>query len=97
MSNIECPRCKYYSDFYNAPKGKVVRNPYASGSAYVFDNCDACSGTGNVPDVVVQAITDAFPKSCSSILAGLRWSTDHFSFVINGMYVGCEIDGYLHS
>lgn len=30
-------------------------------------------------------------------LRPLRWSGDHYSFVTNGMYVGIELDGYMHT
>lgn len=31
------------------------------------------------------------------ILKALRWSGDHYSFMFAGMYVGVELDGYMHT
>lgn len=31
------------------------------------------------------------------ILKQLRWSMDHYSFNFAGMYVGVELDGYMHT
>lgn len=31
------------------------------------------------------------------ILKALRWSGDHYSFYFAGMYVGVELDGYMHT
>ncbi len=77
----ECPTC--------AATGKV--------SKAVYDDCKACDGSGFVPDVVVNAIRNAFPNNADDILKELRWSMDHFSFTRWGMYVGVECDGYIHS
>jgi hypothetical protein len=46
---------------------------------------------------VIESIKNAFPRSSSEILKSLRWSTDHWSFIIHGMYVGVELDGHIHS
>jgi hypothetical protein len=96
MSNITCPRCSVYSG-QGYPQGKVVRNPYAKG-APVFDDCPACDGTGYVPDIVESEIRRCFPEKAEDILKSLRWSSDHFSFMLCGIYVGVEKeDGYIHS
>jgi hypothetical protein len=50
-----------------------------------------------IPDKVSEAIKQAFPKDANEILDSLRWSGDHFSFNRWGMYVGVELDGYIHS
>lgn len=50
-----------------------------------------------IPDVVSQSIQQAFSKQANDILKELRWSGDHFSFNRWGMYVGVELDGYIHS
>jgi hypothetical protein len=77
--------------------GKVVRNPYAKGTP-VLDDCYACDGTGYVPDIVVSEIRRCFPEKAPRILSELRWSMDHFSFMLGGIYVGVEKnDGYIHS
>ena len=31
------------------------------------------------------------------IMRELRWSGDHYSFDFAGMYVGVELDGYMHT
>lgn len=31
------------------------------------------------------------------ILRNLRWNFDHYSFNFAGMYVGVELDGYMHT
>lgn len=50
-----------------------------------------------IPDVVSESIKKSFPNDASDILASLRWSYDHFSFSKWGMYVGVELDGYIHT
>lgn len=95
---MQCPRCKFDQDYYSAPKGKTLRNPAAEGR--VYDDCKACNGTGEVPTVVLESIRQSLPKVYAEILldpAMLRWSGDHYSFVTGGMYVGVELDGYLHT
>ncbi len=94
---IRCPKCIFHCNSYNAPLGKVVRNPYAGLDNAMHDDCDACNGTGYVPGLIIDAIANAFPKSVNEILTNLRWSGDHYSFIVHGMYVGCELDGYVHS
>ena len=32
-----------------------------------------------------------------AILKDLRWSGDHYSFILGSMYVGVELDGYMHT
>lgn len=60
-------------------------------------HCNACESTGEVPRVIVAAVCRAFPRESDAILASLRWSGDHWSFVRWGMYVGIERDGYVHT
>lgn len=95
---MQCPRCAYDQQFYKSPPGKVVRNPAALG---VWDDCQACNGTGSIPEVVLESIKNALPKQFAEIQADpklLRWSGDHYSFMCGGMYVGVEVkDGYLHT
>ncbi len=50
-----------------------------------------------IPDTVSSAIKKSFPDQSSDILDTLRWSYDHFSFNRWGMYVGVELDGYIHT
>jgi S-adenosylmethionine synthetase len=51
-----------------------------------------------IPDIVTQAIKDAFKYDYKEILQSLlRWSGDHYSFNKWGMYVGVELDGYIHT
>lgn len=108
MKVIQCPKCHYDASNYQAPKGKVIRNPYADLSKAIFDDCNACGGTGHVPEAVVMSIVNFAMggpvQSAASLnskvdvyLASLRWSIDHFSFYVHGMYVGVEVDGYLHT
>jgi phage FluMu protein Com len=101
MHTIRCPRCQYFDQVYDAPKGKEVRNPDAQqGLPPVYDDCKACCGTGDVPAVVLESIRQALPKSYQAIVEQpslLRWSGDHFSFMCGKMYVGVEVDGYLHT
>lgn len=97
MSLISCPKCLYHEHSYKAPLGKVVRNPYADLTRAVYDDCNACEGSGYVPDLIIEAIRNTFPRSAQQCITGLRWSGDHWSFNIHGMYVGVERDGYVHS
>jgi hypothetical protein len=99
MNAIECPKCKVHASIYSAPRGKVVRNPEAGLKNAVHDDCNACNGSGYIPSVVIDSIV-AFARTkerAQEYLNGLRWSYDHFSFNAHGMYIGCEVDGYLHS
>jgi hypothetical protein len=50
-----------------------------------------------IPCVVIDAITAAFPDHAVEILAGLKWNRDHYFFEKWGMYVGVEVDGYIHT
>jgi hypothetical protein len=97
MQAKRCPRCLNEEQAFNAPLGKVIRNPYAKQGSPVWDDCKACQGTGYVSTIVVNAIVQAFPDKAEKILSELRWSMDHFSFNLHGMYVGIELDGYIHS
>ncbi len=105
MNTHRCPRCLQDEKLYQAPPGKVVRNPYASGGAgpqnpaRVLDPCPACDGSGYIPPKVADAIVSyaRTPERAEEYLQALRWSGDHFSFNAHGMYIGVESDGYLHS
>jgi len=52
-----------------------------------------------VPDVAIEAIKKAFPHHAQDILGELRWSEVNgcFYFTKWGMYVGVELDGYIHT
>lgn len=50
-----------------------------------------------IPDVVSMSIHKSFPKDANDILKDLRWSMGYFSFNRWGMYVGVELDGYIHT
>ena len=98
--SIRCPRCKYDQETYQAPAGKVVRNPAALSNGVMYDTCIACFGTGEVPTAVLESIKQGMPKVYETILQDpklLRWSGDHYSIMAYGMYVGCELDGYCHT
>lgn len=100
MQNIRCPKCAYHYDNYHCPLGKIVRNPYAAkGSVPVHDNCNACEGTGYIPGKVIDSIIRFSRDSgrAQEYISGLRWSGDHYSFMVGSMYVGVEVDGYLHT
>lgn len=99
---MNCPKCKYHQENYHAPVGKIVRNPYAAkGLPPVYDNCNACEGLGTIPKAVIQSVTNFgerhSPQRAQEYLAALRWSGDHYSFMVGNMYVGVEVDGYLHT
>jgi hypothetical protein len=51
------------------------------------------------PKQVIDAITQAFPNDCERILRDMRWDSINgcYMFDFAGMYVGCELDGYIHS
>lgn len=100
MNATQCPKCKTHASIYSAPMGKVVRNPAALHNGVVYDDCNACNGTGYVPGVVVDSIVSfaRTPERAREYLDALRWGGDHFSFMAHGMYVGVEVaDGYLHT
>lgn len=119
MNSIQCPKCSYHQTTFQAPKGKVVRNPYAAKftiekkmrdgvlldvqvpTVPVYDDCNACDGTGNIPQAVVDSVTRfgerTSPEKAQEYLSNLRWSSDHYSFMVGSMYVGVETDGYLHT
>lgn len=53
---------------------------------------------------VYDATFETTPCTCAvsmarfqDILKALRWSFDHYSFDYAGMYVGVELDGYMHT
>ena len=52
-----------------------------------------------VPDVVIQAIHDAFPKSAERVIREMRWSSIDGCWLValHGCTVGIELDGYIHS
>ena len=98
-----CPRCLQDERSFQAPPGKVVRNPYSItkglGPTTVYDECPACEGSGEIPAKVVEAVVNyaRTPEKAKEYISNLRWSSDHFSFAAHGTYVGVERDGYLHS
>ena len=105
MDKIRCPRCIYYSIVDKAPIGKEPRNKYCfDPDKIIYDDCYACSGTGYIQSVVINEIRRCFPMKANDILrtenevgCNLKWGGDHFYFMVDGIYVGCEIDGYCHS
>ena len=50
-----------------------------------------------IPDIVSSAIKNAFKYDYKEILESLKWGDDHFYFIRYGMYIGVELDGYIHS
>ena len=50
-----------------------------------------------ITDVVSASIKNSFPDKFNDIMPSVRWSYDHFSFNYGGMYVGVELDGYVHT
>jgi hypothetical protein len=99
MSARRCPKCIIHERLYNAPLGKIVRNPYANIANAVYDDCDACNGTGYIPMAVIDAIIN-FARTlerADEYISQLRWSYDHYSFDVHGLYVGIETDGFLHT
>lgn len=97
MNAIRCPKCLSYNRMYQAPVGKVVRNTYAT-SGRVYDDCNACNGSGYLPTVVVDSIVKSFPERAEKILEELGWGGDHFYFRLGDLYVGVEAkDGYIHT
>lgn len=36
-------------------------------------------------------------RGAHQILRKMRWMGDHYSFTYAGMYVGVELDGYIHT
>jgi hypothetical protein len=50
-------------------------------------------------ETVVNAIREAFPKSCDEILANMKYypGDDFWGFSIHGIFVGVEQSGYIHS
>jgi hypothetical protein len=98
MTTIRCPRCLYHEQSYKTPLGKIVRNPHADLTKAVHDDCIACDGSGYIPELILDAVRSAFPKSADEIIPTIRWSMDHWSFILGGgLYVGIERDGYVHS
>jgi hypothetical protein len=55
-------------------------------------------GDKEVEEVVIQAITNSF-RDHQKILAELKWSPIDgcYFFHLYGMFVGVEVDGYIHS
>lgn len=50
-----------------------------------------------IPNIISEAITNAFPAKAEEILKSLRKMSDHWAFQFYGMYVGIEEDGYMHT
>ena len=59
-----------------------------------------------VPDAVIQSIAescnmeseqDARPVEFEKRLKELRWNMDHYFFNAHNVYVGVELDGYMHT
>ena len=97
---IKCGKCSYYHEYENAPIGKDITRPnWAERSGKrVETDCNACNGTGNVPDVVINSIKKRYPEKAEKILSELKWGGDHYYFILDSLYVGCEVkDGYLHT
>lgn len=53
----------------------------------------------NIPQVVKEAIENAFPTSSEAIFAELKYSSlnNYYYFTLYGTHVGVEPDGYIHS
>lgn len=49
--------------------------------------------------VVTRAIKEAFPRNWREYIRNLRWHNLMvcYSFTTNGMFVGVELDGYIHT
>jgi hypothetical protein len=52
-----------------------------------------------VEQVVIESIGSSFPTNADSILQDLKWSSINGCYYFErwGMWVGCEVDGYIHS
>jgi hypothetical protein len=50
-----------------------------------------------LPQKAAEAVVKAWPDQADSILQGIRFAGDHYSFNRWGMYVGVEADGYIHT
>lgn len=53
-----------------------------------------------IPEPVKNAIRDAWPDKADEIIASLRHHKgfdEYYSFVRWGMFVGVELDGYIHT
>lgn len=60
----------------------------------------------HIPETIALPCGKEAPNPCTCvvkmvrfefILKQLRWSGDHYSFNFAGMYVGVELDGYMHT
>lgn len=51
------------------------------------------------PPSVIRSIVQNYTTHCQSILKQLDYNHigDYWSFELNGMYFGCERDGYIHT
>ena len=52
------------------------------------------------PEAVIQGLRKAFPASTppvDELIKQLRWNMDHYYVNYAGMYVGIELDGYVHT
>ena len=62
--------------------------PACNGASRAY--CDRCEGEGRVDKPAVRQ----FEK----LLQELRWAGDHYCIPNwHGMYIGIEVDGYVHS
>jgi hypothetical protein len=50
-----------------------------------------------IPRAVIDAIIKAWPDQAAEILTAMRWAGDHYFVNRWGMYVGIEVDGYIHT
>lgn len=50
-----------------------------------------------IPNTVIESIKKSFSDQYTEILKQLKWNRDHFYFERWGMYVGVELDGYIHT
>lgn len=50
-----------------------------------------------IPDAVTASIKEHYPNLFDDIIKRLMWKGDHFSFTLDGIYIGVEKDGYIHS
>ena len=96
---IPCGKCSYYHEYENAPIGKIVTHIHYGPDAgkNVQSDCNACKGTGEISEVIINSIKLLYPEKAESILSSMKWHGDHYGFMLGTMYVGCELDGFLHT
>ncbi len=48
---------------------------------------------------VYEAVKNAFPMNYEQVYAEMQWSPLHgcWTVVVHGIFVGIEVDGYIHS